>query len=153
MSQASRRAFDPAADKSQQDADEVRVRPHELRSMSARELGIRFAFGAGVSLLAAIISTVAGARIGGLFLAFPAILLATLTLMAGKDGLTPARDDARGAGLGTLGLVAFALVAAALLPRWHPVAALVAATLVWAAVGCAAYLAVRLAGAGGDERR
>lgn len=140
------------ADQPQQDTDEVRFRPGELRSMSARELGIRFAFGAGVSLLAAIISTLAGPRIGGLFLAFPAILLATLTLMARKDGLTPARDDARGAGLGTLGLIAFALVAVVLLPRWHPAAALAAATLAWVVVSGAAYLAVRLAGAGGDRR-
>jgi hypothetical protein len=140
-----------ASDQPRPDTDQITVRPGELRSMSVRELGIRFAFGAGVSLLAAIISTLAGPRIGGLFLAFPAILLAALTLMARKDGLTPARDDARGAGLGTLGLVAFALVAAALLPRWNPAAALVVATLAWAAVSGAAYLAVRLAGAGGDE--
>jgi uncharacterized membrane protein (GlpM family) len=146
-------ASDRATDQSQQETEAIRFRPGELRSMSARELAIRFAFGAGVSLLAAIISTLAGPRIGGLFLAFPAILLATLTLMARKDGLTPARDDARGAGLGTLGLIAFALVAAALLPRWHPAVALVAATLAWAVVSGAAYLAIRLAGVGGDKPR
>jgi hypothetical protein len=133
--------------------DDVEVEPGELRSMSPRELGIRFAFGAGVSLLAAIVSTLAGARVGGLFLAFPAILLATLTLMERKDGLPPARDDARGAVLGTVGLVAFAIVAAALLPRWHPAWALVAATGAWAAVSGTAYLVLRRAGAGGDEPR
>jgi hypothetical protein len=142
-------ARDEAPDR---DTAQIQVRPGELLSMSPRELGIRFGFGAGVSLLAAIISTLAGPRIGGLFLAFPAILLASLTMMARKDGLRPARDDARGAGLGTLGLVAFALVAAVLLPRWHPAAALVAATAAWAAVSGAAYLVVRLAGAGGDEQ-
>jgi len=136
----------------QQDAEEVRASPGELRSLSARELGIRFAFGAGVSLLAAVVSTFAGARIGGLFLAFPAILLASLTLMARKDGLAPARDNARGAAFGTLGLIAFALVAVALLPIWHPAAALVAATVAWAVVSGAAYLLARAAGAGGDER-
>jgi hypothetical protein len=122
----------------QQDAEEVRASPGELRSLSARELGIRFAF--------------AGARIGGLFLAFPAILLASLTLMARKDGLAPARDNARGAAFGTLGLIAFALVAVGLLPIWHPAAALVAATLAWAVVSGAAYLVARAAGAGGDQR-
>jgi uncharacterized membrane protein (GlpM family) len=132
-------------------SDEVQVERRKLRSMAPRELGIRFAFGAGVSLLAAIVSTVAGARVGGLFLAFPAILLATLTLMAQKDGLRPARDDARGAIFGTLGLVAFALVAAVTLTRWHPALSLVAATVAWAVVSVLAYLVVRSAGAGGDE--
>jgi uncharacterized membrane protein (GlpM family) len=133
--------------------DEIEVRPGELRSMSPRELGIRFAFGAGVSLLAAIVSTFAGGRIGGLFLAFPTILLASLTLMAQKDGVARARDDARGAGLGTVGLIAFALVAVATLTRWHPVAALAAATAAWALVSVAAYLVTRAVGAGGDEPR
>jgi uncharacterized membrane protein (GlpM family) len=131
--------------------DDVRVEPGELRSMSARELAIRFGFGAGVSLLAAIVSTLAGPRVGGLFLAFPAILLASLTLMARKDGLAQARDDARGAALGTLGLIAFALVCALTLTHWNPVLALVTAVAAWAVVSGVAYLVVRSAGAGGDE--
>jgi len=131
--------------------DDVQVKPGELRNMRPRELAIRFGFGAGVSLLAAIVSTVAGARVGGVFLAFPAILLASLTLIAKKDGVARARDDARGAALGTLGLIAFALVAAVTLTRWHPAAALATATAAWAVVSLAAYLVVRSAGSDGDE--
>jgi Protein of unknown function (DUF3147) len=132
--------------------DQPHVKPGELRSMSARELGIRFAFGAGVSLLAAIVSTALGPRTGGLFLAFPAILLASLTLMARKDGVSRARDDARGAALGTLGLIAFALVTAVTIRSWPPAAALATATAAWLVVSMLGYVIVRLLGAGGDER-
>ena len=45
-----------------------------LREVSRRDLAIRFAFGAGISAIAAIISYVFGAKVGGVFLAFPAIL-------------------------------------------------------------------------------
>jgi Protein of unknown function (DUF3147) len=105
-----------------------------------------------VSLLAGIVSTVFGPRTGGLFLAFPAILLASLTLMARTEGIRPARDDARGAGLGTLGLLVFALVTATTIMSWPPVASLAAATAAWLVVSVLGYLVVRLVGAGGDER-
>jgi uncharacterized membrane protein (GlpM family) len=131
--------------------DALGVQPGKLRSMKPRELLVRFAFGAGVSLLAAIVSTVAGPRVGGLFLAFPAILLASLTMMARKEGLHRARDDCRGAALGTLGLFAVARVGALTLPRWPAAAALTAACVAWLVVSLAAYAVVRAAGAGGDE--
>jgi hypothetical protein len=56
-----------------------------------------------VSAVAGVISAVAGPRAGGVFLAFPAILLASLTLVAKEEGPARARDDARGAIFGTLG--------------------------------------------------
>jgi hypothetical protein len=66
--------------------DEVRVRPGELKRTSPRDWLIRFGLGAGVSALAGVVSALAGPRIGGMFLAFPAILLASLTLVAKEDG-------------------------------------------------------------------
>jgi hypothetical protein len=134
------------------DADRIGFQPRKLRKLSVRELLIRFAFGAGISFLAGVISTIWGARAGGVFLAFPAILLASLTMIAEEEGLPRSRDDARGAALGTLGLIGFACVAAWAFPRWFPWAALAAATLVWALVGGLAFLFLRLSGRGGDER-
>jgi len=129
----------------------VRMRLGRLRDATPKDWLIRFAFGAGVSALAAVISEVAGPRIGGLFLAFPAILLASLTLVAKEDGPHPAREDARGATLGAAGLVAFALTGAVLLGRVPIAVALIAATAAWALVAFGAYVVMRRYGAGGDD--
>jgi hypothetical protein len=80
----------------------------------------------------------------GPLLALPAILIASLTLIADDDGLRAAIDDARGAVLGALGLVAFAAIAWRLLghlPTWQ---VLVLATLGWALVSLLLYVAQRL---------
>jgi uncharacterized membrane protein (GlpM family) len=129
----------------------IRLRPGELKQAPARDWMIRFAFGAGVSAIAGLVSATAGPRVGGVFLAFPAILLASLTLVAKEDGPRLARDDARGATLGTLGLAAFAVVVAVTLPRWPLWASLCAATAAWALVSLGGYAVARSAGAGGDE--
>lgn len=81
-----------------------------------------------------------------MFLAFPAILLASLTLVAKQEGVRQARNDARGARLGTLGLLAFAVVAAVTVTRWPLWAALTAATVAWAVVALGAYLVASVAG-------
>src|ERR671929_74927 len=62
------------------------------------------------SLLAALVSQFAGSGPAGPLLALPAILIASLTLIADDDGIRAAVDDARGAILGAVGLVAFAVV-------------------------------------------
>jgi uncharacterized membrane protein (GlpM family) len=134
------------------DDDRPALRFGKLRELSLRELAIRFAFGAGVSILAAAVSTLGGPLLGGVFLAFPAILLASLTLVAREEGVRRARDDARGAAFGTIGLISFAMVAWWSLPRWPPEAALAAAAGAWAGVSCAVYLVASAFGAGGDER-
>jgi hypothetical protein len=131
--------------------DEVRVRPGELKRTSSRDWLIRFGFGAGVSALAGVVSVLAGPRIGGMFLAFPAILMASLTLVAKEDGARQARNDARGAALGTLGLLAFAVVVGVTVTRWPLWAALVAAGAGWTVVALGGYLVARLVGFGGDE--
>jgi uncharacterized membrane protein (GlpM family) len=142
-----------APDHEAHDEDRPALRFGKLRELSVKELAIRFAFGAGVSLLAAAISTFGGPLLGGVFLAFPAILLASLTLVAKEEGLRRARDDARGAAIGTIGLISFAAVALWSLAQWPPAAALAAATGTWAGVSGAVYLVASAFGAGGDERR
>lgn len=117
-----------------QNADRVRVELRRAREMPRKDLLIRFFFGAGVSLLAAVVSKLFGPFIGGVFLAFPAILLASLTLRAKEEGLRSARDDARGAALGTIGLLAFALTAAVLLRHHSAWLALAVATAAWTVV-------------------
>ncbi|MET9079780.1 DUF3147 family protein [Streptomyces sp. NPDC004232] len=99
--------------------------------MPRNDLLVRFGFGAGVSLLAAVASKVFGPFIGGVFLAFLAILLASLTLVAKQEGVGSARDDARGAALGTIGLLAFALTTAVLLRHHSAWLALAVATAAW----------------------
>lgn len=131
--------------------DKVRVRPGELAQTSPRDWLIRFGFGAGVSALAGVVSALAGPRIGGIFLAFPAILLASLTLVAKEDGARQARNDARGAVLGTLGLLAFAIVVAATVTRWPLWAALAVASVTWTVVALGGYFIARRLGFGGDE--
>ncbi|MDF3287797.1 DUF3147 family protein [Streptomyces silvisoli] len=119
--------------------------------MPRRDLLIRFAFGFGVSAVAAVVSAGVGPFEGGILLAFPAILLASVTLVAKEEGLRMARDDARGAALGTLGLLAFAVSAAILLPRHSAWLALGVATAAWAVVSLLAYGVARAVGHGGDE--
>jgi uncharacterized membrane protein (GlpM family) len=121
-----------------------RTRGHKLRQAPARDWLIRFGFGAAVSALAGLVAEICGPRIGGLFLAFPAILLASLTLVAKEEGSHRAREDARGAALGAIGLIGFALVVWATTPRWAVWLSLLAGTAAWAAVSGAAYLLVAL---------
>jgi uncharacterized membrane protein (GlpM family) len=126
--------------------DRFRLVPRELARTKPRDWLVRFAFGAGVSALAGAVSTEAGPRLGGLFLAFPAVILASLTLIGEREGLRQARDDAHGAVFGTIGMIAFAASAAFLLGRWPTWVALVVATADWAVVGLGSYLLSRAVG-------
>jgi uncharacterized membrane protein (GlpM family) len=135
----------------QQPPQEIQASSGKLGKPPTRDWFIRFGFGAAVSAVAGIVSAVAGPRVGGIFLAFPAILLASLTLVAKEEGTDQARDDARGAIFGTIGLLAFAVVIAVAATRWPLWATLVTATLAWIAVSLLAYATARTAGAGADE--
>jgi hypothetical protein len=68
---------------------------------------VRFAFGGAVTASAGLIAQVYGPVVGGLFLAFPAILPASITLIESHDGGRAARAGALGAAIGSLGLMAF----------------------------------------------
>ena len=97
---------------------------------------------------AAVLAKRCGPGIGGLFLAFPAILAASATLVEkhererkrekGLGGLYRGRyaagADAAGAAIGSLGLIAFAVCAWKLLPAYNSWIAIGGAALLWAAV-------------------
>ena len=103
-----------------------------LRSRSApSKLALRFGFGATVSAVAGVIGNLAGERAGGLFLAFPAILPATLTLVEQREGISRAVSETRGAVVGALALVGFAGVVIALLTHLPGIVALLVATIGW----------------------
>jgi hypothetical protein len=128
----------------EQDDDRIEVDPGGVRQMDRKQASVRFAAGAGASLAAALVSQFFGSRVAGPLLALPAILIASLTFIADEDGVRSAIDDSRGAVLGGIGLVAFAVVAWQLLgslPTWL---VLVAATAAWAATSLLLYGLQRL---------
>lgn len=116
----------------------------QLAKVPVRDYLVRFALGAAISVVAALIANATSARFGGLFLAFPAILPAGLTLTQDEQGTMAADRGALGAILGGVSLVVFAIVAEAALGRLPAGAALVLALGGWlvAALGCYALLAL-----------
>lgn len=129
----------------------LRCEPGKVQKTQAKDWLIRFTFGAATSGVAAVLSIVIGPVIAGTLLAFPAILLASLTLVAKEDGRAQARDDARGAAAGAVGLIAFAVVGAATFHSLPTLAVFGLITGTWLIVGPGAYAVAWLAGAGADE--
>jgi hypothetical protein len=114
----------------------------KIREVKPQELAIRFVFGAGVSIVASVVSTLAGPFWGGTFLAFPAVLAAGLTLTEREEGTEAALHIQRGALLGGFGMVAFAVVAAIGFGRLPLAVALGAAIAAWSVTAVGVYLAV-----------
>jgi len=112
-----------------------RLVPKALEKTRPWEYVARFMFGGLVTAGTGLIAHYWGPGIGGLFLAFPAILPASLTLVEQHDGRDQAADDARGACVGGFGLAAFALVTWRAATVWHGGIVLAAATLAWLVVG------------------
>lgn len=131
----------------------IKVDPRRVRGAGWSALAVRFAFGAVMGLVAGVVTVVAGAVAGGIFLASPATLLASLTLVAREEGLHSARDEAAGATCGAMGLVAFGLLTAAGLGAWGWSAplTLAVATVAWAVVAGLAYLVMRALTGDEDE--
>ena len=126
-----------------------------LRKTKLDEYAIRFLAGGIVTALTGIIAKKFGPEIGGLFLAFPAILPASVTLVEKHErqkkergglhgairGRKAAGIDAAGAAIGSFGLFAFALVVWRLVPIYKSGIVLGGATAIWMAV---AYLLWRI---------
>ena len=110
-----------------------------LTQVRARDLLVRFALGAIVSVTAAVLAKAVNARFAGAFLAFPAILPASLTLIQDKEGTRDADRNAIGAVLGGFALVPFAIVGEALFTRLAPAAVLVVALATWRVASLALY--------------
>jgi hypothetical protein len=122
----------------------VFVDAKKLRDAQFSELALRFAFGAAASLIAGLVSIAFGPRLGGVFLAFPAILPASLTLIEKKENLTEATQNVIGAVLGALGLLAFAVVGGGALKRYAIGIALSCALAAWLAVSVIGYVVLEL---------
>jgi hypothetical protein len=121
----------------------VGISAGDARKIRRRDLLIRFAFGAAISTVASLISILAGIRAGGLMLAFPAILPATLTLLEQEESKRYAAEDDLGSVLGAIGLAAFAGVAWWLIPRAGGAVGIVAAGLAWFGTATGCYFSIR----------
>lgn len=123
----------------------IAIKYSALRDNRPMEYIVRFLFGGSATLLAGLIALRFGPGIGGLFLAFPAIFPASVTLIEshekerkakiGHDGTnrgrTAAGIDSGGAALGCIGLFGFAFVLWRLLPGHNPWLVMLVAMLVW----------------------
>jgi uncharacterized membrane protein (GlpM family) len=120
----------------------VQVDFGKVRDTTWWEWVIRFGFGGLVTALVGVLSTVFGPTVGGLFLAFPAIAIASLTLISRHSEQRPAAGaDALGAAAGSIGLVAFGAVVWRLAPRLPGVWVLVVALVIWLVVSLVLWVA------------
>ncbi len=121
----------------------IRIQPSRLKKITKREMAVRFVFGAVISVAAALIGRAWGEVTGGVFLAFPAILAATLTLIQHEEhNRRPAAQDARGAMLGAAGMIVYAACVWVLATRIPAPFALLAGLGAWAVVSAALYFLV-----------
>lgn len=114
-----------------------------LSRVRAGDLAVRFCFGAFTGALSGCVGVFAGPRVGGVFLAFPATLLATLTLIEKEQTKRDAEDDDVGAVLGAIALVAFALAAWQLVDRLGAPLGLAVAGAAWLGIAVALYVLAR----------
>jgi hypothetical protein len=126
----------------------IRLEFSALRRTKWYEYAVRFLFGGAVTLLAGLLAKSFGPVLGGLFLAFPAIFPASATLVEKHEeerkrkagipttsrGQRAAALDARGASIGTLGLICFAFFVWKTLPSWNALVVVAIATLDWLVV-------------------
>lgn len=117
-----------------------RERTRRRCEVPARHLIIRFVAGAVTSIVSGVLTLAFGARVGGMFLAFPVILAASLTLIEEQEDSAEAREDARGASIGGIALAVFAAVAAITLGHMSGAVALLLATVAWFATASAGYV-------------
>jgi Protein of unknown function (DUF3147) len=125
-----------------------------LKTTKPHEYAIRFFFGGAVTAIAGLIAKHYGPVIGGLFLAFPAIFPASVTLItsheeqrkrkAGYDGTIRSRLaaslEAAGTCLGALALLGFALILYRLLPAHSSIVIFTTASIAWLALSVLLWL-------------
>jgi hypothetical protein len=102
-----------------------------LKKATWGEHAVRCVFGGAVTVATGAVTHWYGPSVGGLFLAFPAILPASVTLLKRHDGRAEAAQATDGARLGAVALIAFALAAAYLAPRVSGVLTLAGAGAAW----------------------
>lgn len=118
--------------------------PGKIKSERFSDYAIRFLFGAGIALVAAVVGMKLGPKAGGVLLGFPAILPASLTLIQKKEGKNEASIDSIGAVLGATALIVFAVVVAVAATGWGVLPGLLTALIVWLLVAVGLYFAVAL---------
>lgn len=119
--------------------EHVTIEPSRIKGHSVKDYAIRFGFGGLITLITGILAKAFGPGVGGLFLAFPAILPASLTLIEEDENKEKAGLDARGAVFGCVGLAAFGLVVWLLTHSLGAVVLLTAALAVWTLVSVAVW--------------
>jgi hypothetical protein len=116
-----------------------------MKETKPRQYLVRFLFGGAATVLAGLVARRFGPGLGGLFLAFPAIFPASVTLIESHEkerkrelgyngtrrGRMAASIDSAGAALGCIGLLGFALVLWRLLPGQNPWLVIPFAIIVW----------------------
>src|SRR5437016_6724706 len=122
----------------------IKAEPARLRRTEWWEGVLRFAFGGIVTVLTGLIAKEFGAVVGGLFLAFPGIFPAGITLVERHErskgrGRKVSAVVAAGAVAGSIGLAAFGALAWCALPRLAEWQALLAAMIAWLAVSLLAW--------------
>ena len=125
----------------------VKIDLSSLKSTKPHEYAIRFLFGGLLTVLTGLIAKEYGPAIGGLFLAFPAIFPASVTLIekhekqrkrkAGYEGTNRSRSaaslESAGTSIGALALVFFAFILYRCLPVYSAWLILIIAGLAWLA--------------------
>ena len=107
-----------------------------LKQKNLREFAIRFGFGGAITAVTHLIAQAFGPSVAGLFLAFPAILPASLTLIRRHDGPREAAEDALGALPGSVALGLFAAcVWYGFAHDYRPGAVVFTAAIVWLTSG------------------
>ncbi|MDB5621157.1 hypothetical protein [Tardiphaga sp.] len=134
----------------------VRLSSVTLKDGRWYEYVVRFLLGGAATLVAGLLGMLWGPGVGGLFLAFPAMLCASATLVesherrhkseAGLEGRRRGKDaaalDAAGAALGSIALVAFAATVL-LVGSLAPWGSLVLASLAWAVTAACSWWAYK----------
>lgn len=112
------------------------------------EFAIRFVFGGAITVGAGIVAKKYGPSAGGLFLAFPAIFPAAITLVEKHErqkkrnaglvdmnrGRKAAALDAAGAAMGSVGLAGFGYAVYKCLPIVNGAVVLTLASIIWFAI-------------------
>jgi Protein of unknown function (DUF3147) len=124
---------------------QIKVDLSGLQQTQWHEYAIRFFFGGLITAVTGVIAKEFGAIVGGLFLAFPAILPASATLIEKHEkekkeekglcgtrrGRQAASIDAAGSAMGSAGLLVFALIVWQFAPHYNTWMVLMSATVAW----------------------
>jgi len=119
------------------------AQPSEAVQTSWKDYAVRFLFGGVITAIVGVLGKAFGPAVAGLFLAFPAILPASVTLVSRRNGKEQAGIDALGAAIGSVGLVAFAAIVWWLASQRAAWLVLLIASVCWFVVSGAVWLAIQ----------